>query len=85
MTRVDVLADIGQPVLDVFDQAATKNPDNTDNIDKKATLAENSGFGALLAGKVADGKLPANPVGEIKWYFDDRSMKDLWIAVTWNG
>lgn len=42
-------------------------------------------LGDLIAGKLADLALPAQPAGELKLYFDDAALDDLLIAVTWSG
>ncbi len=39
-------------------------------------------MGDLRVGKLTDIPLPA-PVGDVKLYFDDNTMEDMWMAVTW--
>lgn len=84
--RVDLLTrSTRHPVpgsLDVFDKA-----DQNDATSKKNTLAKDAALDDLLVGKLtgeATGiALPLEPVGDLKLYFDEKAMKDLWIAITW--
>ncbi len=41
-------------------------------------------MGNLLVGKLTNVGLPAKPDGDLKLFFDAKTMADLWIAVTWN-
>jgi hypothetical protein len=79
--RVDLLArSTRDPVpgsLDVFDKAA-KN----DTV-KKATLAKDAALENLLVGKLTEISLPSSPDSEVKFFFEDREIGDLWVAVTW--
>jgi Tc toxin complex TcA C-terminal TcB-binding domain len=86
--RVDILArptKIPVPAsLDVFDKA-----DKADAAAKKDTLVKETSMGNVLIGKFTNAvngiALPAKPVGELKLYFDDNAIGDLWIAITWGG
>jgi hypothetical protein len=66
--------------LDVFDKAGKE-----DTTVKKDTLAQDPALGNLLVGALSNITLPTSPVGEFKLYFNDRTMEDLWIAVTWKS
>jgi hypothetical protein len=76
--RVDILARSTKPSpsLEVFDKG-----DQT----KKDSLAKDPTFGNLLVGKFTQIDLPTNPVGEFQLFFDDNTMEDLWIAITWSS
>jgi hypothetical protein len=37
----------------------------------------------LLSGAVAGGELPSSTIGEHKFEFSDKALKDLWLAVHW--
>jgi Tc toxin complex TcA C-terminal TcB-binding domain len=86
--RVDILArptKIPVPAsLDVFDKA-----DKADAAAKKDTLVKETTMGNVLIGKFTNAvngiALPAKPVGELKLYFDDNAIGDLWIAITWGN
>ena len=58
-------------------------PDLTGNGD---TLAKNPGMGNLFIGALAKIALPAavsNSSNSLTLYFDNNSMKDLWMSLTW--
>ncbi|HEX7540573.1 MAG TPA: neuraminidase-like domain-containing protein [Anaerolineales bacterium] len=86
--RVDILArstkDSIPASLDVFDQV-----NDQPAAAKKDTLAKDPARGNLLVGRFASAAtgmvLPAKPVGELKLFFADKEIGDLWIAVTWSG
>jgi hypothetical protein len=84
VTRVDVLARSSKAVapasVDVFDRA-----DKADAATKHDTLAKDVGMGNLLIGKFTGMALPATPVEDVKLYFNDNEVADLWIAVTWSS
>jgi hypothetical protein len=63
--------------LDVFG-----NVDTNDNT-KKGTLSKDPGLGNLLGGSLTAG-VPARPDGELRLFFNARTIADLWIAVTWS-
>jgi len=53
---------------------------------KKDSLAKgDTTFGNLLVGKLTQIALPTNPVGGFQLFFDDNTMEDVWIAVTWGN
>jgi hypothetical protein len=86
--RVDVLArSARQPVpagIDIFDRA-----DKADAGARKDTLVKDSTTGNLLVGRfTSEGTglpLPPARVTELKLYFEDRTIEDLWIAITWGS
>lgn len=82
VTRVDLLArSTKDPVpgsLDIFDRA-----DQNDATGKKDTLAKDAALDNLLVGKLTNIGLPSSPVGEVKFFFEEREISDLWVAVTW--
>ncbi|MBD1930311.1 MULTISPECIES: toxin [Cyanophyceae] len=65
--------------------AKTKNPveisTNVDGTGNKDTLGEPS-LGNLRRGKLTNIPLQA-PIGLFAVYFDDNSMEDIWLALTW--
>ncbi|XXY16740.1 hypothetical protein WME88_51745 [Sorangium sp. So ce216] len=69
--------------LDVFDKL-----DKADTSVRTETLHIDM-IPGLLQGRLTGGAtgiaLPARPDGEIKLYFDERAIANLWIAVTWSG
>ena len=78
--RVDILARSTKASLDIFDKV-----DQNDATVKKDSLAKDTTFGNLLVGKLTQIALPTNPVGEFQLFFDDNTMEDVWIAVTWGN
>jgi hypothetical protein len=48
-------------------------------------LTKDAALGGLLAGKLTNIALPANSVGEMKLFFEDKVIKDMWLAITWKG
>ncbi|MBC7822247.1 MAG: insecticidal toxin protein, partial [Planctomycetaceae bacterium] len=53
---------------------------------KETTLTKVAALGDLLVGNStgADTEIPLpNPVGELKLYLDNRSLENLWIAISW--
>jgi hypothetical protein len=69
------------PSVDMFDKA-----DKNDATAKHDTLTKDVSMGNLLVGKFMSMALPAAPAGaDIKLYFDDKELGDLWMAVTWSG
>ena len=80
--RADVLARSTMapiPTNLAFADKADKN-DVTANSD---TLAKETSLANLLIGKLTNIPLP-NPVGELKLFFDDNTLSDLWIIVQWS-
>jgi hypothetical protein len=84
VTRVDVVARSSKAAtpatIDVFDKA-----DKNDGTAKHDTLTKDVAMGNVLIGKFTSMAMPAAPVGDIKLFFDDRELADLWLAVTWSG
>jgi len=78
--RVDILARSTKPNVDVFDKV-----DQNDATVKKDSLAKDTTLGNLLIGKLMNVALPTNPVGEFPLFFDDNTIEDLWLAVTWGS
>lgn len=72
--RVDILARSPATSLDVFEK--------TEDMMAKCSLAKMPNFGDLLIGKLS---WETKPLGEFKVFFEDRTMEDLWIAVTWSS
>jgi hypothetical protein len=64
--------------LDVYDRA-----DTTDANSIKDTLTKDTARENLLFGKLTNIALPSSPVSEVKFFFADREIGDLWVAVTW--
>jgi hypothetical protein len=87
VARVDLLArSTKDPVpasLVVFDQA-NDQPAKA----KEDTLAKDAALGNLLVGRFTGGvtgiALPAKPVGQINLYLEERTLENLWIAITWS-
>jgi hypothetical protein len=84
VTRVDILARSAQtPVpanLDIFETL-----DKAD-LTKKGTLAKDTAMDDLLVGQLDNNSLPAKPVDqELKLFFDDKAIGNLWIPVTWSS
>ena len=78
--RVDIVARSAKTESKVFDRVNGQDaPANSDTLVKDAEL------GDLLVGRLMNIALPGNPVGEFKLFFDDESIKDVWIAITWSG
>lgn len=71
--RVDFLAKTNKNI-DI-----STNVDGTGNID---TLVKEPSLGNLRTGKLTNIPLPA-PSGLFAVYFNDNSMEDLWLALTW--
>jgi hypothetical protein len=83
VARVDILARSTKesvPSLVVSD-----NADQNDGTAKQDSLVKDTTLGNLLVGKLVNIALPEKPTGDLKLFFDDKAMADLWIAVTWSG
>jgi len=82
VARVEIVArSARQPAsLEVFDRAS-KN----DAATKKDVLNKDPSLGKLLTGRLVNIALPNKPVGDLKLYFENRDMEDLWVAITWGG
>jgi hypothetical protein len=79
VSRMDLLArSTGAATsLDVFEKA------DASETATKATLTRDAALGNLLVGQLTQSALPSNPVGELKLFFADKQIADLWVAVTW--
>jgi hypothetical protein len=75
--RVNILARSTKASLDVSDQ--------NDATAQKDPLVKDVAFGNLLVGKLINTPLPTKPADTLKLFFDDKTMEDLWIAVTWSS
>lgn len=84
VARVDVIvrgSQVATPAtIDVFDKA-----DKGDAAAKRDTLTKDVTMGGVLIGKFSNMAMPASPVADLKLYFDDKDLGDLWLAVTWSG
>lgn len=84
VTRVDILArSTRDPIPGSMDVA--DKPDQNDATAKKDSLAKDKALGNLLVGKLSQIGLPESPITELKLYFDDKALSDLWLAVTWSA
>jgi len=84
VTRMDLLARSEQTPVPGSIEVADK-PDKNDNTARKDTLAKDAALGNLLVGKLTNIALPARPTSELKLYFEDTKLSDLWIAVSWSA
>lgn len=79
VVRVDLFArsasDQVPDTITVADSAGTQ----------KDTLTKDGSLNNLLVGKLDKVPLPEKPTGELKLYFEDAKLSNLWIAVTWSG
>ena len=66
--------------LDVFDKA-----DRNDPAARKDVLTQDQLAGKQLTGRLTNIERPASPVGDLRFFFDDKQIGDLWIAVKWGG
>lgn len=67
--------------ITVYDRADTEH-----NQAKHDDLKKNSSLKDLFVGTLTDVAKPAKPADdELKLYFEDAKLTDLWIAVTWSG
>lgn len=80
VTRVDILARSTVTPVHVADKA-----DENDDTAKQDSLVKDAAMGDLLVGKLVNVGLPAKPVGELKLFFNTKTMADMWIAVTWRN
>ncbi|SLK00942.1 Tc toxin subunit A-related protein [Arthrobacter sp. P2b] len=84
VTKVEVIARSSKgtapATTDVFDGL-----DKTDGTTKHDTLTKDSSLGNLLIGKFTEISLPATPTADLRLFFDNKDLDDLWLAVTWSG
>ena len=72
--RVDLFARTARQRMEI-----TEHPDGSGN---KDTMLPDASLGKLRAGRLEHLALPS-PTGTFTLYFDDNSMQDLWLALTW--
>jgi Tc toxin complex TcA C-terminal TcB-binding domain len=73
--RIDCLAQSTKDIEVASNAAGTEN---------KMTLAKNASLGNLRTAKLPDAILPS-PIGPFTLHFNDNSMEDLWLAVSWGA
>jgi hypothetical protein len=67
-------------VIDVSDRA-----DKSDAGTLRDPLTKFTSLNDLLVGKLTNVAPPAQPTGDVKLYFDNPRLAELWLAVTWGG
>ena len=79
--RVDLFA---KPTKDTKPTITVSNKltDEPAGTRKEDALVKDSSLGGLKAGKLTNIPLPT-PTGKLTLYFNDNSMEDLWLSVTW--
>ena len=78
--RVDLLARSTQtPLPGAVNLFA---PGDNGQVAQAGSLVKDATLGNLLAGTLTAG-LPANPTSEVKLFFENRAVSDVWIALTW--
>ncbi|MGE3163991.1 MAG: insecticidal toxin protein [Planctomycetota bacterium] len=80
VTRVDVIARSSVTPIPASIEIADKSDDTPDV--RKDALSKDVSRGSLLVGKFKEIPLPA-PEGDLTLFLDNRSLGDLWIALTW--
>lgn len=83
VARVDVLVRSARDPVPARIEVADR-PDTNDAASKRDSLSKDANLGGLLVGSLSNVGLPARPVGQLRLFFEDRAMEDLWIAVTWS-
>jgi Tc toxin complex TcA C-terminal TcB-binding domain len=83
--HMDMLARSTKTSLDIFDKADKVDKDGAPVPVKKDSLAADKAFGNLLKGSLTTIALPTSPVSELHLFFDDNTIEDLWIAITWGS
>jgi hypothetical protein len=74
--RVDIMVSSSEPGLDVFDKA------ENDGTEKKDSLVKAPNFGNLLVGKLSG---EVKPLGDFRIFFNKRTMREIWMAITWSS
>ncbi|SFE35501.1 hypothetical protein [Nitrosomonas sp. Nm166] len=77
VSRIDLLVRSSETSLEIADKAEATDV-------KKDSLNKDRALGELFVGNFKNLNLPEKPIGELKLYFDSKSMTDLWIAVSWH-
>lgn len=81
--RIDILAQSSKVNLDIFHKA------EKDVSEKDYSLMKTPAFGNLLVGKLINQgngiALLDKPDGKFQIFFEDRDIKDFWLAVTWSS
>lgn len=91
--RLDVLARSSRATIpgsiDVFEKAEKTDSNGAPVASRKDTLVKDPAMGNLLVGRFTGGTSglvrPAKPASEIKLFFEDRTVSDVWLAVTWSS
>jgi hypothetical protein len=71
--------------VDLFAQTAKNSVQVTDKADgmgNKDSLVKDASMDGVRSGRLTNIPLPA-PIGDWTLYYDDNSMDDLWLALTW--
>jgi len=80
--RIDILAQSSKVNLDIFHKAEKDAPE-------KDSLIKTLTFGNLLVGKLVNQGngivFLDKPDGKFQIFFEDRDIKDFWLAVTWSS
>lgn len=84
VSRIDLLARSEQRPVPAAIEVADK-VDTNDGATNKDTLVKDASLGNLFVGKLTNVTLPAKPIGELKFYFENAQLSDLWIALAWSG
>jgi hypothetical protein len=84
VARIDLFAasaaDPTPATIQVSDRA-----DTTDATSLTDTLTRDASLQNLLAGRISNVPLPAEPTGDLALYFEDANLDDLLIALSWSG
>lgn len=84
VTRVDILArktaDSDPGDIIIADITDTNNVSSKEDI-----LSKDASLGNLHVGRLTNIALPEQLAGELKLYFNNKAISDLWIAVTWSA
>jgi len=54
-------------------------------VGRALTCETQPAFGKLLVGRLGDDWLPAKPTDPVNLFVSDKSIEDLWIAITWKS
>lgn len=84
VVRVDLFAQSTEDPVPAIISVADRM-DKTDAGTQEDTLTKDASLNDLLVGKLTNVPVPVRPTDELKLYFEDAKLSDLWIAVTWSG